>query len=277
MTNGQAGRDENHVTKEKNLFVSKAANLLTSLVSGGTHATAKSDDANMLPTSESQNDMRNALGDIGNTLTCSININMNAQNPKKQQQPLVPPKPVVLPEIVVEPASSNNSCSMIEVESSEDEEEEETEEEEEDEEEVDLSELESEDGKEAVGELGGESVVFLDEDEDEEEVLRALTFPKDVEDIDEEDKDNPQLLADYVKDIYYYLHHIEKKYRVSPNFMDTKIVTVKMRAILMDWLTQVHLKFHLLNETLFLTCQIIDAYLEVSATLIKIIKYNERN
>ena len=35
-----------------------------------------------------------------------------------------------------------------------------------------------------------------------------------------------------------------------------------MRSVLIDWLIQVHLKFHLLQETLYLCVQIIDAYLE---------------
>ena len=35
-----------------------------------------------------------------------------------------------------------------------------------------------------------------------------------------------------------------------------------MRAILVDWLVDVHLKFKLVNETLFLTINLIDRYLE---------------
>ena len=35
-----------------------------------------------------------------------------------------------------------------------------------------------------------------------------------------------------------------------------------MRAILIDWLIEVHLKFKLLPETLFLTINMIDRYLE---------------
>lgn len=35
-----------------------------------------------------------------------------------------------------------------------------------------------------------------------------------------------------------------------------------MRAILIDWLIEVHLKFKLLPETLFLTVNLIDRYLE---------------
>ncbi len=41
-----------------------------------------------------------------------------------------------------------------------------------------------------------------------------------------------------------------------------KDINEKMRAILMDWLIDVHLKFKLVNETLFLTINLIDRYLE---------------
>ena len=39
-------------------------------------------------------------------------------------------------------------------------------------------------------------------------------------------------------------------------------ITEKMRAILIDWLIEVHLKFKLLPETLFLTVNMLDRYLE---------------
>lgn len=40
-------------------------------------------------------------------------------------------------------------------------------------------------------------------------------------------------------------------------------ITEKMRAILIDWLVEVHLKFKLLPETLYLTVNVIDRYLGV--------------
>jgi cyclin B len=40
-----------------------------------------------------------------------------------------------------------------------------------------------------------------------------------------------------------------------------------MRAILVDWLIDVHLKFKLLNETLFLTVNILDRYLSIATNL----------
>ena len=46
-----------------------------------------------------------------------------------------------------------------------------------------------------------------------------------------------------------------------------KDVNEKMRAILIDWLVDVHSKFKLVNETMFLTVNLIDRYLgEVQVT-----------
>jgi G2/mitotic-specific cyclin-B, other len=55
----------------------------------------------------------------------------------------------------------------------------------------------------------------------------------------------------------------ELKYIVRPSFMDSQQdVNEKMRAILIDWLVEVHLKFKLVPETLYLTVNLIDRYLE---------------
>jgi hypothetical protein len=42
-------------------------------------------------------------------------------------------------------------------------------------------------------------------------------------------------------------------------------INEKMRAILIDWLIEVHLKFKLMPETLFLTTNLIDRYLCVQS------------
>ncbi|KAK7481324.1 hypothetical protein BaRGS_00027404, partial [Batillaria attramentaria] len=83
-----------------------------------------------------------------------------------------------------------------------------------------------------------------------------------VEDIDANDRDNPQLVSEYVNEIYDYMRHLEKTFSVRPNYLDGTDVTGKMRAILIDWLCQVHHRFHLLQETLYLTVAIIDRYLQ---------------
>lgn len=51
----------------------------------------------------------------------------------------------------------------------------------------------------------------------------------------------------------------------SSDYMLTqKDVNEKMRSILIDWLVEVHLKFKLLPETLYMTINLIDRYLELS-------------
>ena len=41
-----------------------------------------------------------------------------------------------------------------------------------------------------------------------------------------------------------------------------------MRKILIDWLVQVHQRFHLLQETLYLTIAIIDRFLQVAIIIL---------
>jgi G2/mitotic-specific cyclin 2 len=47
-----------------------------------------------------------------------------------------------------------------------------------------------------------------------------------------------------------------------------KELTWKMRSILLDWLVEVHTKFRLLPETLFLTANLIDRFLSIRSVSI---------
>jgi len=103
-----------------------------------------------------------------------------------------------------------------------------------------------------------------DEDEDIKELSDAFSSKLlTVADIDEEDHDNPQLVAEYVNDIYIYMRDLENQILVKPRYLDGKAVTPRMRAILIDWLVQVHHKFSLMQETLYLTVCIVDRYLQL--------------
>lgn len=94
------------------------------------------------------------------------------------------------------------------------------------------------------------------------QVASAFSKQLHIEDIDSTDADNPQLCAEYVKDIYEYMRELERRYHVEPDYMRIQTqVNTKMRAILVDWLVQVHLRFNLLQETLYLTVSVIDRYL----------------
>ncbi|XP_074249944.1 G2/mitotic-specific cyclin-B2 isoform X2 [Saimiri boliviensis] len=84
-----------------------------------------------------------------------------------------------------------------------------------------------------------------------------------IEDIDNEDWENPQLCSDYVKDIYQYLRQLEVLQSINPHFLDGRDINGRMRAILVDWLVQVHSKFRLLQETLYMCVAIMDRFLQV--------------
>jgi len=81
--------------------------------------------------------------------------------------------------------------------------------------------------------------------------------------IDAEDVGNPQLVTDYVNEIYSYLRIMEKNQDVKADYLagQTEILP-KMRAVLVDWMVGVHLQFHMLQETLFSTVAILDRYLQ---------------
>jgi hypothetical protein len=81
-------------------------------------------------------------------------------------------------------------------------------------------------------------------------------------------RSNPQLVEEYIDDIFDHVKEIEFNFLPSPSYMKMQTdINEKMRAILIDWLVEVHLKFKLLPETLFLTINLIDRYLEKKITL----------
>ncbi|KAG7242775.1 hypothetical protein INR49_020150, partial [Caranx melampygus] len=98
----------------------------------------------------------------------------------------------------------------------------------------------------------------------EEELCQAFSEALlTVHDVDEQDGDLPQLCSQYVKEIYKYLHVLEVQQSIRANYMQGYEITERMRALLIDWLVQVHSRFQLLQETLYLTVAILDRFLQV--------------
>jgi len=86
------------------------------------------------------------------------------------------------------------------------------------------------------------------------------------EDVDSEDMDDPQMVAVYVNDIFAYLRELESKYPIQPGYLSgQKGIVPKMRAVLTDWMVEVHQQFTLLQETLFLSIAILDRYMQLQA------------
>ncbi|XP_028604775.2 G2/mitotic-specific cyclin-B1 isoform X2 [Podarcis muralis] len=83
-----------------------------------------------------------------------------------------------------------------------------------------------------------------------------------VKDIDTDDASDPNLCSEYVKDIYNYLRDLEAQQSVRPNYLAGQEITGNMRAVLIDWLVQVQMKFKLLQETMYMTVAIIDRFMQ---------------
>jgi hypothetical protein len=83
------------------------------------------------------------------------------------------------------------------------------------------------------------------------------------DDIDERDAVDPLCTTDYVQDMYEHFRAKENSTSVRPLYMENQThINERMRSILVDWLVEVHLKFKLVPETLYLTINLIDRYLE---------------
>ncbi|CAE6455160.1 unnamed protein product [Rhizoctonia solani] len=84
------------------------------------------------------------------------------------------------------------------------------------------------------------------------------------DDLDAEDADDPTMVAEYVAEIFQYMKELEVRTMPNPVYMNAQPdLTWEMRGILMDWIIQVHSRFRLLPETLFLATNIIDRFLSM--------------
>ncbi|WRT64794.1 uncharacterized protein IL334_001728 [Kwoniella shivajii] len=91
-------------------------------------------------------------------------------------------------------------------------------------------------------------------------------------DLDAEDEGNPSMVSEYVVDAFDYMLSIEDQTMPSTDYMDMQHeLQWEMRAILMDWLIEVHSKFRLLPETLFIASNLVDRFL--SKRKISLIKF----
>jgi cyclin B len=84
-----------------------------------------------------------------------------------------------------------------------------------------------------------------------------------VDNIDDRDSDDPLCTTSYVNDMYVHFREKEVFSSVRPIYMENQThINERMRSILVDWLVEVHLKFKLVPETLYLTINMIDRFLE---------------
>ncbi|XP_047943571.1 G2/mitotic-specific cyclin S13-7-like [Salvia hispanica] len=98
--------------------------------------------------------------------------------------------------------------------------------------------------------------------------LTARSKAATIVDIDAQDLGNDLAVVEYVEEIYKFYKSVENEGRAK-DYMDSQPeINERMRAILIDWLIQVHYKFELSLETLYLTINIIDRFL-ASKTILR--------
>lgn len=82
--------------------------------------------------------------------------------------------------------------------------------------------------------------------------------------LDPEDVRDTSMVAEYAKEIFGYMGKCEMETMANPNYMAFQNeIQWHMRATLVDWLLQVHMRYHMLPETLFIAINIIDRFLSV--------------
>jgi len=107
----------------------------------------------------------------------------------------------------------------------------------------------------------------------EAKVVQDLPVPPPgVRNIDSTE-DDPQLCKEYAPFLYGYLRELERQLPIRKEFLKNCHVNGKMRAVLIDWLVEVHNQFKLLQETLYMTIYIIDRYMTLDGMSIRRSKF----
>jgi G2/mitotic-specific cyclin-B, other len=73
---------------------------------------------------------------------------------------------------------------------------------------------------------------------------------------------HPAKCSDIIERLYQNYYESEGVFTARPYINEQKDINAKMRAILVDWIVEVHYKFKLHQSTLWLSVNIIDRYLE---------------
>jgi G2/mitotic-specific cyclin 3/4 len=120
----------------------------------------------------------------------------------------------------------------------------------------------------AVSESNPQALYPVVDKESMAELNRVATYfsTNNGVDLDENDDDtyDISMVAEYAEEIFTYMKELEVRFQPNPGYMDSQTeIHWAMRSILVDWLVQVHHRFSLLPETLFLTINYIDRFLTI--------------
>ncbi|XP_006459343.1 hypothetical protein AGABI2DRAFT_134807 [Agaricus bisporus var. bisporus H97] len=96
---------------------------------------------------------------------------------------------------------------------------------------------------------------------------RARRYAKELQTIretfhDEVDTYDTTMVSEYAEDIFEYMCDLEEESMPQPDYMiNQSEITWEMRQTLVDWLLQVHFRYHMLPETLWIAINIVDRFL----------------
>lgn len=89
--------------------------------------------------------------------------------------------------------------------------------------------------------------------------------------LDPEEVRDTSMVAEYSADIFAYMAKCECRTMANPNYMDFQgEIRWHMRATLVDWLMQVHMRYHMMPETLWIAMNVVDRFL--SARVVSLAK-----
>ncbi|KAL8092587.1 hypothetical protein AgCh_034737 [Apium graveolens] len=82
-----------------------------------------------------------------------------------------------------------------------------------------------------------------------------------IVDIDAADANNELAAVEYMEDMYKFYKLVENETKVFDYIQSHPEINKKMKTILVGWLIEIHKKIDLMQETIYLTINIIDRYL----------------
>lgn len=79
---------------------------------------------------------------------------------------------------------------------------------------------------------------------------------------DEIDPEDTTMVSEYADEIFEYMQELEEDCMPKPDYMNGQSeINWQMRQTLVDWLLQVHLRYHMMPETLWIAVNLVDRFL----------------
>ncbi|KAE8229450.1 hypothetical protein CF326_g5581 [Tilletia indica] len=82
--------------------------------------------------------------------------------------------------------------------------------------------------------------------------------------LDPDEERDTTMAAEYAEEVFAYMSQCEKTTMANPHYMDFQNeMDWSLRMTLVDWLMQIHVRFHMLPETLWIAINLADRFLSV--------------